>query len=341
MSASEQISTFDSMFDDARFSAVLQFYAAITKLRTSRRFLSLVPHFLRSVPASIYDLVRKIIQKDSQALLVSLLNCLYEAQDTALCKYVGERLKNHVSLKLNKAMLYLSNMSLLPQDFLSIGYFLGSIAICCKGKFSVNLGSCSLSDTGIKILMQSLHRSLDSHSDISGHIDMDISNNGITGVGASYIAEALRTTRALRKLDLKCNRIGDQGLQYIAEALTTNTSLIELSLRDCRVRITEENGPALTKMLQRNKTLKELNLSYNEALSDNAASFIIEGLKNNTTLKILYLMECGFTNRDRRLIRSSTSTCKIVINLFERLSNYFSIDRLEISHTVPQKHRKS
>ena len=55
MPASEQISTFDSMFNDARFSAVLQFYAAITNLRTSRPLLRLVPRFLRPVPASIYE----------------------------------------------------------------------------------------------------------------------------------------------------------------------------------------------------------------------------------------------------------------------------------------------
>jgi hypothetical protein len=95
MPASKQISTFNSMFNDAsaRFSAVLQFYAAITKLRTSRPLLSLVPRFLRPVPASIYDLVRKIVRNSSKNLLNSLLNCLYEAQDTDLCKYVGEQLK--------------------------------------------------------------------------------------------------------------------------------------------------------------------------------------------------------------------------------------------------------
>ena len=57
---------------------------------------------------------------------------------------------------------------------------------------------------------------------------MEICFNEITGVGASYIAEALRTTRALRKLDLSDNPIGDKGLQYITEALTTNTTLIKL-----------------------------------------------------------------------------------------------------------------
>ena len=305
MPASEQISTFDSMFNDAsaRFSAVLQFYAAITKLHTSRPLLSLVPRFLRPVPASIYDLVRKIVRKGSRAVLVSLLNCLYEAQDTDLCKYVGERCRDKI--------FYLSFVSLLPQDCLSIGYFLASIAIGYEGRFSGYLWGCSLSDAGIKILMQSFCRSLDPHREITGHLDMDISHNEITGVGASYIAEALRTTRALRKLDLQNNLIGDKGIWYIVEALTTNTTLTELSLISCGLRITEENGPALTEMLQRNKTLRLLDLSSNKAISDNAASFIIEGLKKNTTLKILNLNYCGITREGFRLIQSSTSTCKI------------------------------
>ena len=124
MPAGEQISTFDSMFNDAQVSSVLQFYAAITKLRISRPLLRLVPRFLRSVPVSIYDLVGKIVRKGSKALLVSLLNCLYEAQDTALCKYVGEQIRDKVPPKL---ILY--GVSLFPHDCLSIGYFLASIAI--------------------------------------------------------------------------------------------------------------------------------------------------------------------------------------------------------------------
>ena len=188
MPASEQISTIDSMFNDtsARFSAVLQFYAAITKLHTSRPLLSLVPRILRPAPASIYDLVWKIIRKDSKALLVSLLNCLYEAQNTDLCRYVGEQLRDNE--------LDIHDLSLLPQDCLSIGYFLASIAISYKGRFSVNVCGCSVSDTGIKILMQGLCKSLDPHSEITSHLHMYIRFNKITGVGASYIAEALRTT---------------------------------------------------------------------------------------------------------------------------------------------------
>ena len=141
---------------------------------------------------------------------------------------------------------------------------------------------------------------------------MDIWTNGITGVGASYIAEALRTTRALRKLKLEDSPIGDEGLQYIAEALTTNTTLTELILFSCGLRIPEESGPALTEMLQRNKTLRKLNLSFNEAISDYVALFFLEGLKRNNTLKTLSLGYCGITSEGVRLIQSSTSTCKII-----------------------------
>jgi hypothetical protein len=268
---------------------------------------------LRTVPASIYDLVRKIIRKDSDALLVSLLNCLYEAQDAALCKYVGVQLGDKMLFLYNYhvSLLNLSTMSLLPQDCLSIGYFLASIAINYKGRFSVYLSSCSLNDTGIKILMQSLCRSLDPRSEVAGHLDMDIGRNEITGAGASYLAEALRTTRALRWLKLEHNPICDEGLQYIAQALVTDTTLTELSLSSCGLRITEESGPALTEMLQKNKTLIVLDLSCNKSISDNAASFIIESLKKNTTLKTLDLRYCGIIDEGFHLIQSSTSTCKI------------------------------
>jgi Ran GTPase-activating protein (RanGAP) involved in mRNA processing and transport len=83
-------------------------------------------------------------------------------------------------------------------------------------------------------------------------------------------------------------------------------------LGECRLRITEENGPVLTEMpLQRNNTLRELDLSFNEAISDNAASFIAEGLKKNTILKTLNLNFCSITGEGIRLIQSCTSTCKI------------------------------
>ena len=74
---------------------------------------------------------------------------MYEAQDTALCKYVGELLRNKLPL-LNKldgsgSELNFGSLSSLPQDCLSIGYFLASIAVSCKGNFTIDLGACMFS----------------------------------------------------------------------------------------------------------------------------------------------------------------------------------------------------
>ena len=63
MPPGKQISTFDSLFSDSRFSAVYQFYAAITKFHTSRPFLSVLPYKLRLIPVGVLDLIRKMIKK--------------------------------------------------------------------------------------------------------------------------------------------------------------------------------------------------------------------------------------------------------------------------------------
>ena len=101
----------------------------------------------------------------------------------------------------------------------------------------------------------------------------------------------------------------------MAEALITNTSLIKLNLGVCSLRITEESGPKLTEMLQRNKFLRKLDLSVNKDITDIQASFIVEGLRRNTTLKKMFLVGCNITDEGIHLIRSSTSTCKIIHHL--------------------------
>ena len=318
MPAGEQIAIFESLFNAARFSAVLQFYAAITKLRASRPLLSLVPRFLRPVPASVYDLVRKIIRKGSNSLLISLLNCLYEAQDISLCKYVGEELKYELPLveRLSGANteVVLYNISLLPRDCLSIGYFIASIAVSYSGRLRISLGSCSLEDTGTKILMQSFCQNLNTHDacEITGKINMCLDHNEITKKGVTYIAKALKITTALKNLSLWGNPIGDKGLQSLTEALTINDSLVTLDLYQCYLNITRENGPQFAEMLQRNETLRHIHLSFSSAITDVGIEFIIKGLKENTALKTLILGESGITDKSFNSIQSSTSTCKIV-----------------------------
>ena len=183
--ASEQISTFDRLFGDSRFGPVLQYYAAITKLRTSRPWLSKLPSWLCPVPAGVLDLVRRIIMKEKNVeygrpkpLLVSLLHCLYEAQDPFLCQFVVNQLGGSLNL-------YSSNL-LTPVDCLAIGYFLSSITLTTSNNkvFTVNLNSCSLGDAGTKSLMRSISRHIDPHSTVNTHLDLLLEENKIHEEGA-------------------------------------------------------------------------------------------------------------------------------------------------------------
>jgi hypothetical protein len=117
----------------------------------------------------VRDLVRKIIKKQEnitykpKTLLVSLLHCLYEAQDPSLCQFVTEQLGNVLDLR---------NTSLTPVDSIAIGYFLSSVSVTTRNtkELTVNLFNCSLGDAGTKSLMQSICRSIDPHSTVDTHL---------------------------------------------------------------------------------------------------------------------------------------------------------------------------
>ena len=143
-----QITKFRELFGQARFSAVFQFYAAETKLRTpgiNEIVIETVKKCLQE-PQSTSDssdsdhLGASVFGHEPQPLFLSLLHCLFEAQDSTLCQLVVKEL----NLKLN-----LTGISLHPADCLSVGYFLTH----CK-YFEVCLSSCSIGDDECKTLFR-------------------------------------------------------------------------------------------------------------------------------------------------------------------------------------------
>ena len=154
MDPSEQVAQFKELFGRARFSAVFQFYAAKTKLKTQgmdeiiilvvqkcmqdNRITELTPH---SGTDSDLDSGGSSLGHKSQPLLLSLLHCLFEAQDETLCQLVAKELKGKLR--------GLQNISLSPADCLSVGYFLTH----CR-QFEVYLGGCSMGADGCKALFR-------------------------------------------------------------------------------------------------------------------------------------------------------------------------------------------
>ena len=151
----EQVIKFNELFDKSRFSAVFQFYAAITKLQTP----------------GIKDVVIRIAKETDKTLLISLLHCIYEAQVShSLCESVAQQLQNELDL---------SDTMLNPSNCLCIGYFLSHIWKTVTRKFKVNLKNCNIGDQGYKYLVSGLHENLDTHSAATTSFTMNLSNNSI------------------------------------------------------------------------------------------------------------------------------------------------------------------
>ena len=288
MSPKQQISVFQELFGTPRFSAVFQFYAGITKLRTSRPWLSLLPRFLCPVPASVYDLVRKLVKQelshdDSKTLLVSLLHCLYEAEDPSLCLFVDDLLGHCLDLGFNT--------TLTPLDCLAVGYFSSVVTTTCTvSRYTVYLADCSIGDQECKFLVRGLCKCLNAQSKLTSQLNLDLLNNDIHEEGIHHIAQLLQNTSVVRELHLNSNRIGDGGLKRLCEALSTNTTLEELNLAYCSI----NSGPLLGQLLSENTSLHCLNLQGNKITDCHS---IAAGLSNNRTLRVLWMCDCGLTDK--------------------------------------------
>ena len=296
MPASKQISIFDSLFSDSRFSTVLQFYAAITKFRTSRPFLSKLPHRLCPFPAGVLDLIGKIIKDIShhnlKPLLISLLHCLYEAQDPSLCQFVAEQLEKLLlvkNLSHRFILLQLRNVSLTPVDSLAIGYFVSSVSRTISGakELGVDLYNYSLRDSGIKSLMQSICRSIETHSTVNTHVIMWLELNNIHEKGASYIAEVLNSTSIVSTLWLDSNPIGDIGLKFICSVLKQNNTLKCLGVQSCGM--TDTGVASLADALYTNNTLERLYINNNKAITENGLIYLVEAVSRHSGLMELWI----------------------------------------------------
>ena len=231
LSDSEQVSQFQQLFDQPRFAAVFQFYAAITKLKSP----------------GIHRVIDRIVEAKSKPLLVSLLRCLHEAQDPALCLYVAKRLEYRIDL---------SESSLSPLDCLSVSFFLS--ALICK-EISFNLAQCQIGDLGVKCLAKYL--SMSSHTDLVT-VTINLKGSDIHDEGAAYIAKLLHFTEHLH-LDISENPIGDTGASFIIlETLKTTTTLKSLTLVGCAIFSTKTEDILI--VLGQNISLKKFDIFWND-----------------------------------------------------------------------------
>ena len=129
MKPAKQVEIFNQLFEQPRFANVFQFYAAFTKLQTQ----------------GIQGIVSSIVKRNNTTLILSLLQCLYEAQDDALCQFVGSELNKELNL---------SQQTLSPVDCLSVGYFVGCLCHTTTEKFKLTLMIDGLDEYGATLLVR-------------------------------------------------------------------------------------------------------------------------------------------------------------------------------------------
>ena len=103
----------------------------------------------------------------------------------------------------------------------------------------------------------------------------------VTYNGAVNIAKLLVINKTLKYLDISENNIGDDGISAISDSLHVNTTLIQLVAHSCRFK--SKGAESVAKMLQANKILKYLDISYNNIGADGTKT-ITSSIQTNTTL---------------------------------------------------------
>lgn len=309
LSESEQIHIFNKLFDQPRFAAVFQFYAAFTKLQAK----------------GIRDIISNILEQNLEDNIkgtippLNLLHCLYEAQDLSLCQFVASQLSGRVIYR---------NISLSPVDCLALGYFLRSVCLTTSGELKLSFARCPLNDYRVRFLVKELSKcssSSDANSKTAtgggapGCLDLDLgwqlegpevkgfaellmgcslfgklSLQGceITEKEAQFLSEAIKVNKSLVKLNMSSNNdLGDDGTAHISHSLAINSTLRELNLSACK--LTEKGIKSLSQMLVVNKSLTILNISSNNF--GGSIAHISYSLTINTTLRELHLSGCKVT----------------------------------------------
>ena len=267
LSDRERVSQFQRLFMQPRFTAVFQFYAAITKLQSP----------------GIRQVIDRIVKAKSKPLLVSLLRCLHEAQDPALCHYVAERLGYRLNL---------SETSLSPLEFLYIGYF---FSLFPGKEFAVNFQRCYIDDLGAKFLTKFL--SSDVHN--ASNLAIDLYDSNLNQKDALHIVKILYYIEHLYLTD---NRIGDTGASLISEAVRETATLKTLILNNCG--ITSRGAEDLSRSLAQNNSLEKLDISWNN-IGDVGIKHVAEALKQNKQLKELWIGGCGITDEGAASLASA------------------------------------
>ena len=320
MDSSEQRGVFEGMFGSSRFQAVLQYYSGFTKLANPsiRDFVStytrqkssikdLLPLLHCFYEAQEQSLCKLVFTRESIIELNSVLN---PVDYLAIGYFIASGPSSNILLKISSIDNHRLKLLLLELSKCPIG-------LACESRMEIDLSNTKLVAT--EDTAQALTRMLQVNKTIT-HLNLsrnwDFSDSGaycvfqglqhnttlvhlnlrrVNLIGEDDTGQALTTmlqvNKTLTHLNLSENlNFSDSGACCVFQGLQHNPNLIHLNLSKTGILIRRYIAQTLIKMLQVNKTLAHLDLSYNWTLSTNA---VFQGLQYNTALVHLNLSYTG------------------------------------------------
>ena len=217
--------------------------------------------------------------------------------------HIAEALQTNISL----TKLFLRNMRL--QHLIQSSDVLSKMLQVNNSLTHLNLSGNNLTDSGAYWLFEGLQQN-------TCLVDLCLKNNTISSTvddseAAVALARLLKTNCSLKHLNLSCNPIFSDSRAYykVFESLQQNKTLTHLYLH--KTGLSVRYSVIIKKMLQRNRTLRRLDLSGNERFTDSGAHCVFVGLRHNSTLVDLNLRKTGITASNSDVRRALTKLLQV------------------------------
>lgn len=168
-------------------------------------------------------------------------------------------------------------------------------AIINKRCKSLSLGFNGITAKGASILAKILYHN-------STLQELWLSTNHLEDTGVLHLTQALSVNKTLKKLGLAANDITNTGVLYLVEMLKKNQTINTLGL--AKNKIGDQGVQLLANVLfQQNMTLEVLTLDRNPSVSDLSVNALINMLKQNTTLKELWINDCNLSDKGKKKLQ--------------------------------------
>ena len=236
-----------------------------------------------------------------------LFQCFKEANDTDIYSSLGNSLEND--------QIDLSRTTLLPNDGITLAFFLVQSRRYTSSWNKLDLSNCNIHDMTCFMLLKALKFQ---EARICIKI-IDLSCNKLTALSAGTVASLVQEC-GTEEIDITGNQLGDEGANFFSSSLVGNTTLRMLMMDDNNITsdvannietelsnktslqiigitsyqlfVRKEYGSQITELLRNYSTLTKFSMCYCSIITEDMIS-ILKQLAENTNLNTIHFSQNG------------------------------------------------